>query len=603
MTRLSDLVVDLYGELTYKDAFRQKDALAFSWVSDAHRRRLRAYTVLRAYLSNMARYMLGEEKEQVSWREYGDAAVIVEAMVAALLGEDTSIIVDGAGEAEEGGDGEKRAVNASADAWQEWFDQWSDDERPLLALVEGETDACGLGDALYEVTYDPEKRRPRVHVHDPGMYFPVLDDETTDDFVRKLHLAWEFEREVLGANGYTTEKYVRRITFELVDLNLLAFEVDDETGEPLYDVEPDPLPWADEPPTRTCLKTDATWKWDDLGSRRVDDFDLSRARIRMTPYVPSTSTQEAQLPQPINRMDLGIDYIPVVHVPNTGNRKEHFGKSVIALALQVLDDLQAIDTDLMAASRTTATPMISAKDGVKDAGGQTVVTYGPGQVLDGDATLLDTSKALDALLKQLSSLLSRLSTTTQLPEAAMGRVDPSKVEAGVILALSFTPLARVVRKMRLVREEKHPLILKFVARYAQLYTPEDVPTGEIPRVEFRYGRFMPQDRAAVVAEVVALFQAKVISRLTAIQRLIEQAGYDIDDAEEELARIEHEDFEGAVQLADAIGIEAAGEYLDRQDQVEEPEPAPEPPDIAGNLPPVPGSGADETQQQPGSGGA
>lgn len=571
--------VDLYGPLTYKKAFRHDDTalLAATWVPQEHRRRLRAYTVFASYVQNVSREMLDGEKARLNRREYGDAKLIVETIVAAILGEETTIRVDDAGA--ETGEGESaKPVNADADALQEWFESWDDDEHVMLAVEEAESDAVGLGDGILEVTWDGTKKRPRVTVYEPGFYFPVLEtlDQSNDVFPPKLHIAWEFERWQVDKHGNEVPvKYVRKITWELRELP------DGQTKS---------HPWNDEPTTLNCYKSDATWKFEDLGSRTVNLFSDSGAVF-------------AKLPdgREIRDLDLDIDYIPVLHEPNTIARKEHFGLSSLAFILQILDDIQATDTDLALASRTTGTPPLwskgplatadSRKQDPRDAEIKKVTTYGPGQLFDGEMGIVDTSKSLDALLGYIQFLLRRLSSNAQLPEAALGRVDPSKIDAGVIMALSFGPLARMVKKMRLVRQEKHPLLLKMVARTALKYSKLSGLTLEnpskMPKVRLMYGRFMPLDRTAVIEMVTKLFAAKLISRLQAVQTLMEEAGLSIEDANEEVVRIEHEDFEGAGLLADASDdINEARKYLGLEelppDQVR-----PQPPDL--NLPTPPGA--------------
>lgn len=581
MASLSDTVIDMYGPLTYKGSFRNNsnELLATHWVPQEHQRRLRAYTVLSAYLRNMSRELLEGEKARQNRREYGDPWLLVETIVAAIMGEETTIMVDGAGATE----GENNTpVNPDADAIQEWFDGWGDDEHPLLAITEGETDAVGLGDGVWEVTWDGQKKRPRVTVYDPGWYFPVLMtmEQSNSDFPTRIHAAWEFERWELDSNQQRVPvKYVRKITWNLVDIPGLAKR----------------HPWNDEPTDLTCLKTDATWKFQDIGPRTAEDFDLSKATIA------TIVGPDGQLIE-VRDLDLDLDFIPVVHLPNTIARKEHFGLSSLAMVLQILDDLQSADTDLALASRTTGTPPLWSKGSFAQANGagqteagKKVTTYGPGQLFDGEVGIVDTSRALDALLKYVEFLLRRLSSNVQLPEASLGRLDPSKIDAGVIMSLSFGPLSRMVKKMRLVRDEKYPLLLKMVARTALKYQALEGITKatEMPAIRLVFGRFMPLDRAAVTDMAIKLFEAKLVSRLTAIKMLIEEAGLSIEEANEELERIEHEDFEGAGELADASDdINAARARLGLA-PLPEDQARPQPPSL--NLPePEPGElGADQ----------
>lgn len=61
----------------------------------------------------------------------------------------------------------------------------------------------------------------------------------------------------------------------------------------------------------------------------------------------------------LNRLDLLIDFVPVVHIANTiPDGGEHWGRSVLARVLRALDELAATDSDSSAASATTSTPII-----------------------------------------------------------------------------------------------------------------------------------------------------------------------------------------------------------------------------------------------------
>ncbi|WP_123969912.1 hypothetical protein [Streptomyces sp. TLI_185] len=61
----------------------------------------------------------------------------------------------------------------------------------------------------------------------------------------------------------------------------------------------------------------------------------------------------------LNRLDLMIDFVPVVHLAKTiPDGGEHWGRSVLARVLQALDEPAATDSDSSAASATTGTPII-----------------------------------------------------------------------------------------------------------------------------------------------------------------------------------------------------------------------------------------------------
>jgi hypothetical protein len=278
-----------------------------------------------------------------------------------------------------------------------------------------------------------------------------------------------------------------------------------------------------------------------------------------------------------------IDFVPVVHVPNTVSLLDHYGRSSLASVLQVLDDIAGADTDLAAAAATTANPVIALE---KSTMGEGQHTYRPGQILEvgeGKMSVLDTSKSLDALLGYIEYLLSRLSVNARLPESVLGRVKPSEVPSGIALALSFGPLGQMVGEMRLVRDEKYPLLLKFAQRIAWAGGQADVPDTWGMAANVEMGSFLPQDRAGVVELVTKLRAATptpLVSLETAVAMLVD-AGFAIEDAAEEVARIEGRDFDGAAKLLDALGDEEqVYEYLGREmpaAPVRPPAPEPQPP--------------------------
>jgi len=507
------ILLDQWSALDYKVRFANHSTfMAPSWVGDEHQRRLEAYKMLVAYMANRAAEYLESSDTGVrsKRREYGDPCFIVDTIVDAVIGEDARIQVDGAGQRQRDEAGNESPLDPTADQLQAWFDQWDADERPILTFLEGETDAVGLGDTLYEFAWDAIAQRPTVTVHDPGFYFPVLEDAISQrQYPNRIHVAWEFEREVDGV----VRTYVRRITWELVDTGVAHKH-----------------PWNEQSTTISCLKSDGTWllRGEDQGG--WDDFDRSKAT-----WAVNADGDE------VNELDIDLDFIPVLHVPNTIARKEHYGRSSLALLLQLLDEIQAADSDLSLTARTLGFPPLTAKGGAipTDTEGRAITGYRPGSILPGALEVLDTSNALDALLKYVAHLLKRLDVVARLAGAVVGRADPEQVASGVLYALAQQPLKSMVRRMRMVRDEKYPLGLKFVARIAM--KAGQIPANtNLPTIRLAFGSFLPTDLAAEIARIIELFEAKLMSRATALHALVE-LGVPYDDVEAELAAIEREE--------------------------------------------------------------
>lgn len=570
----ADVIVDQYSGLAHKPIVGPGSqtaafSLAPSWVSSMHVRRLNAYRVLSGYMANIARAYLPSQTTQndrAEHREYGDPSVIVDALVTAVLGDGIEFVVEGADDEPEEPDApeeptapdpaagpeaqaqfekdradfdkkqakyldekakfdERMPLFERAQKQQEYDDQWVEDEKLIQAIEETEQDAVALGDGVYLLAWSNEKKRVRVRLYDPGFYFPVLDD--SDDFPNRVHLAWQYED--------TTDKkmYVRRITFERRKLDA-----------------PRSYPWNQSSDWATYM-TDARWRFDDLGDRSVDDFSPNRA-------IYSRNADDEEL----RDFFLGIDFLPILHVPNTASRKQHFGQSALVRVAQIFDDLADNDTDLNALGALVAAPPIAVGGHAGPSDG-TITTYGPGRVFfvgDGRMDILDTSKAPDALIKIQNALLDRLSVNVPIPEVVLGRVSPSDVPSGFSMLVGFGPFKTFVGKMRLVRAEKYPLMFKMMHRLAQVGGV--LPEGPDIPVQVRFGAFLPTDLNGITTMVKELLTGHALSRKTALRWLSDAGAPLDDDLAAELERIEREDFEGARTIADATGDEgAAAEYL------------------------------------------
>jgi len=540
MSGLNELIFDTWTTLTFKQQFGPRRVpapvtwTAPSWVGEEHQRRLLAYMVLQSYIDNAAREFLANknEREKAEHREYGDPALFRNAALSAVLGEEQAITVDGAADDPEA-DGTDAEQVRLAQRQQAWLEDWADDERFLEKLQEGESNAVGLGDGVYTLGWSASKQRPRLRVFDPGFYFPVLGDGNEDDYPERVHIAWELPPDP----GKPGKVRVRRLTWDLVDL--------EESGTRR-------VAYQDDPVTKTCLFTDATWTLAD-GVVSVDDLTQGTAE-----YLTNEDGEE------IDRLDLGIDFIPVVHITNTVAGGHHYGRSALAYIAQLFDDLAAVDTDLEAAAATTGTPPI-ALSGVSTS--DDTLTVGPGVVYklgeNGKMTALDTSKSLDALLGLQGSLMDRLSVNGRMPAALLGRVDPSEVPSGVAMTLSFGPHSAMVREMRLARRAKYRLLLRFVHRMALvggLGGEEGLPGRHIT-TELEFGAFLPNDESGTVQNVIRLLEAGAVSLEAAVE-MLRAVGLTDRDQQDEIDSIQSRDFEGASTLFDATGdLDAVFRYL------------------------------------------
>ncbi|MDI3417938.1 hypothetical protein [Streptomyces luteolus] len=513
---MRSLIIDTWGALSYKPAFQQATegrawhlpgAASAAWIPEADRRRLAAYSVLAAYDTNQAAALLGDEGEDR--REYGDASLIVEQTLSHLLGETQKIVV-GDGQDDEAAAGERDAL----------LREWSEAEHLWMRMQHAERTAVVLGDTVYLLAWSRTKNRPVLQTIDPGFYFPVLTDAAlgADEYPERVHLAWEVPADPATGRRAT----LRRVTYELGPVD----------GEPNTQRQ---YPWSPQPSSRTCYLTDAEWDLEHV--QRADGIDvlsLKHARFR--------TNADGDV---LNRLDLRLDFLPIVHVPNTITGPEHFGQSSLLSAAQLLDDLGAADTDSQRAAATTGSPIIGlsgARLPVDRKTGQPLpVQVAPGMVWplgeSGQLSTVDTSAQLGEMRSYVEVLRDRLSVMSRLPGSVLGTVAPSEVPSGYAMQLSFGPLDAMVRSMRLARAGKYALLLKMVMR---LYQAGGVlPAGENPRAEVAFGSYLPTDQAGTLDLVVRGVQAGVLSLETGV-RMMSEGGFPIPETALELARIRAE---------------------------------------------------------------
>ncbi|MFE7547088.1 hypothetical protein [Streptomyces gardneri] len=592
---LKQIVIDAWGWANYKPVYSDPRGMpnrrafpeaAASWVPAGDERRIAAYKLLAAYVNNqaaeLAQYTNPDADDR---REFGDPSMFVETTLANLLGREQTITVPGA---EQAGTADETVDQAMAERVQTLLRAWAEDELLETRILQTERKAVTLGDGIYLAAWDPGKKRVRLKSFDPGFYFPVLgEDDDGADYPTRIHLAWDLPEDPKKG----LKPRLRRITYELdwirpatasgvdrdgraVRAPLMTEATDTEPAQPAIGPGDIPgadgfiarqYPWHDDLSYTTCYLTDATWDLGDLkAGHDVDDLPMAKAR-----YATNANGEV------LDRLDLMIDFIPVIHVPNTvPEAQEHWGTSSLAKNLQTFDEIAGTDTDSAKASATTGSPIL-AVSGRAASNRRSELTVTPGMVVElgegGRMDSVDTSPQLAELRNHRTDLAERAATVARLPAVSLGTVNPSEVPSGYALEISLGPLASLIGFMRLARAPKYDLLLKFVQRLSLAGQAPDWEGVTVQRARLAFGSFTPTDKAAVLDQVVKAFEAGVMSLETAIRTLTE-AGWDMDDAETEIAQIQSRRFEQARFLADATGsTEAVGDYLGLDI---EPDPAP-----------------------------
>lgn len=551
----TEFIVDQWSYFSHKISWRQpSNAKVYehpTWVPPQDARRIRSYAMLEAYFRNVSRFWMdGQAPLNViqDRREYGDVTLLVNQVMQSVIGSNQQIKVEGVIEAEPAPNTDPTnpdpgpptpPVDNPAKILQEALEKWVVDDNFGMKFIESERQAQRLGDSVYVIYYDPKKQRPCCNVYDPACYFPVFNQEAEygqEDFPRKVNLAWEFED--YAPLGGVVRK-VRRLQWYLAPYE--GTDVD------------------------KCFYSDGIWEVEGIGA----DPDL---------FMDSRAKWITEGADGGHIVDLDIDFIPVIHLPNDVALQNHFGTALVSHVLQLVDDIIANDTDLQKAGSLAGSPPIAVEGQTitTDASGS-VTRYGPGEIMDlggGKATVIDTSAGLKALLELKDALLERLSVNIRIPEALLGRVKPNEVPSGIAITLSFTPHIGLVREMRMVRDSKYPILFKFVARFMEKYGYEGVT--EVLPISWVLGSFLPADKQETMTMVVQLYGAKLISLETAVQMLID-SGVPIYSIMEEIQRIEGRDIAAAQSIANMGNLNEGRQKLglpaltpDQQDQFGDP---------------------------------
>ncbi|MFH9425955.1 hypothetical protein [Streptomyces sp. NPDC017529] len=589
---LREVVIHAWSWLNYKpiysDQLGMPNRRAFpeakaSWVPAEDEKRLAAYKLLAAYDNNQAAELaaMGGDSGARERREFGDPSTYIDTVMAHVLGREQTITVPGA--EDDGTDSTPGAEAAMAARVQDLLRQWADDELLPMRIQQAERKVVALGDGVYRLAWEPGKNRPTLRVHDPGFYFPILpEDGDAGEYPTRVHFAWDFPED--PKRGLKAR--VRRITYELDWIRPATASGVDTRGRAVRAPLPAPTApegqaaeteeapplspgdlyypatgaiarqyaWNDEPSYVTCYLTDATWELGDIkGPADVDSLPLDAATF--------ATRGDGEV---LDHLDLLIDFVPVVHVPNTvPPAEEHWGQSSLAKILQVMDELAGTDTDSSRASATTGSPIISISG--QTPGRDQDLAIAPGTVFKlgetGRMDTLNTAPNLAELRNHTHDLQDRAARVARLPAVTMGAGDPSKFPSGFAFQIALGPLDSLIASMRLARDHKYRLLLKMVQRLFLAGQHPDWAGVSVQSAELSFGAYTPTDKASVLEQVTAGVTAGILSLETGVRMLMD-AGFPIDDAAEEIERIESRAFAAAKDLADATGdTDAVGAFL------------------------------------------
>lgn len=588
----TEQTVDLYAGFNHKFG-RSAESLP-SWMDDETKRRIEHYRIADALRRQVSRVTLpSDSPKRTDYRELGEAGMLAERRASAVIGDGVILRVPGADERlpdepilpdepeEPELEGVDRAIarvrtrkyramlesyeslaETRISEWetahleqpllrarQEALRNWADEQRLEAKLREMQGELVQpLGEAIVTLA-SVAGAWPDITVWEPDAYHPVFAGELLSEFPGKTHLAYEFDDVDDNGRG---KRMIRRVTWELVTL------VDPESGEP----QTSDLAYRDEPTSTTCVYTDAYFEKDNRTTARVVHLDDLQRVARFGKYINEEGAEVDA-----DRVDLGVDFIPVVHVPRKLLSLTHFAPSMFVDAAQLLDTIAENDTDASRASGFTGAPPLVAKDvrlGTKDPDG--VIRYRPGVIFQGgkDASVskVDMGDSLGKLDEHGELLRDRLYAVLASPKALIGREsENNRDESGVARETAFTPFVQTIRDARLAADAKHRLLLKFAQRMAIVSGAPDVADdSRVYDAEVELGSFMPNDVAHVIEQIVALAQSGLMVPELAF-RWLTQVGVDVGDADLLIKALKSSDFDGAEALAAMLGRKYAARYL------------------------------------------
>lgn len=568
------------------------------FVDHRDRHRLSAYIALRAIIESNRRLLLVDDSK-TEYREFGDAGMLLDRISSAIVGENPRISVKGADRsmpaypeipppppepaaadpdmpeldaeirdfiyqtakadwlaqakqiAQEWA--ENLALQPKLEARQKWLREWGDPSQAdfLGRVVEAENEyIVPLGDGVYTLGWNAHSKRVDIDVLEPDVYFPDLaGDDGINDFPSVVHLCWPETRYERNTEGrLAAVDYVERITYELIPI-----DPDDPDHDPSLDYSHLPrYPVGERGPTHLCFMSHGVWK--------AEDFDS----VYETPTEPPA--RWVSIPDPTqdfgfveaNRVSIGYDFIPVVHVANTLSRSAHFGRSPLTRVAQLADELAKADTGRALAAAWAADPLTVFKGlqpGQYDTDKKLVIRPPAGFAAESDGGIetVDMAAQLDGLGRYVDSLIDRFSTNLAVPKGLIGRIEAAEIPSGVALALLFTALDQLVMQSHMAREPKYPLVLKMKQRIALHWgDPHMLEDPTIYPAFIEWGPYMPTDLTALANVIKMLRDAKAVSASACITAL-QAAGFITGDHAVELAALMEENADLIEAYADSLG--------------------------------------------------
>jgi hypothetical protein len=520
-------VYDIYASLlNFKKAIGalNRPGIDFTWIPQEHERRLKAYELLEAFYYNYSRdYRFSPESGDTSHNddifEAGDASWLCRKIKAKLFGDGMTIAMEmpdelkGLKETDQAAEGAQKnaapllALQTSLSAREDYIKRWWKDNNIFLSIDENETLCSYLGDCAYliewvkEIKNGAEVGLPGLRTYDPGFVFPFyncndksLEDNSTPVKDRVI-IAWQETSKAIADN-------VGQDQFFIIFRDIYELRVDAAGA-------------------KKCFRKSGYYKYD--ASTEIDLLNL----------VDDNLLNEKDKAW----VDLGIDFMPVVCIPNITVQGHDFGLSNMHFLIGILDAIINADTDIKKNSEKLggASVFVSGKDislardpvtkQPKAISIQPNTIYPLGE--GGDATLLDTANMQKAILDTKSVLEKKLLRNSNITEIGAGAIDVQQLST-LSIKILMQPLLDMINPMRDQRNRYYSTIFFYVQRLFQIFgTMEEKAIFADPLYDFflKWGKILPDDDKAKLEEY------GILEKLTDTETMLEKMkedGYNVD---------------------------------------------------------------------------
>lgn len=361
------------------------------------------------------------------------------------------------------------------------------------------------GDSLLHITADPTKAegtRIRITELSPETYFPKFDPVDEERVV-----GCYIVKQVLADDGTTS------ISMRLGYDRVMTVEDSAETGLPIGSI-------------RVDLRWFAEAKWDDR-------YPLTEADLSPVPVPERYNTKANQLLAQGVPLPSHITALPVYHFRNNRNGTNPFGLSEIQGVETLLAGLTQTLSDEDMAIALQGIGMYATDSGHPRTadGEETDWVIAPGSVAEleqgGKFWRVEGATNVDSMQAHSASLKEGVQQSTGVPEVAMGKVDVQVAQSGIALAIQMAPMtAKDGEKEDELKSKLNQFMYDLVNGWLPAYESYN---GNGVTIKSSFGNPLPVNRAEVLAEIVALVNAQLISREFALTLLQQRLGFQIPD--------------------------------------------------------------------------